>query len=98
MNVKVAYVYSRLSDSGYLCGRPFPWLQAHCDSSGYTTSRLGIVVEDGFRLVYCKKCTLNYAEVDLHFIKKSTAILLAARALLHAKETSRFKVDCFKSS
>ena len=92
MNLKVAFVYSRTSDSGYLCGKSFPWTQGHCDSEPNSQVELGVNFE-GFRVVNCKSCTKNFTECDLHFLVKSTAVLMAAVGLLHAKESSKMVVS-----
>jgi hypothetical protein len=87
MNLKLAFVYSRTSDSGYLCGRGFPWgNRGHCDSMPFIQGQLGVSISDK-TIVYCSRCTKNYSESDLHSIKKSTAVQLSAAGILHAKET-----------
>jgi hypothetical protein len=86
MDLKTAFIYASTADSEFLCGKGFPWTQGHCDSKPFTDVSLG--VDFGTKnFVFCSKCTMNYSEVDLHFLTKSTAILLAAGGLLHAKET-----------
>ena len=88
-----AMVYSRLSDSDNLCGLQFPWTAAHCDQNPFTTEILGVRVPIGKSIVKCKKCTNTYGQMDLHYILKSTALILSASAILHAKKTAILTVS-----
>ena len=98
INLNLAYVYSRTSDSDYLFGMGYPLGrgegQGHCDSAPYSQADLGVFFP-GTTIVFCKKCNKNYTETDLHFCKKSTAVLMAAAWFLHAKETSEMTVNKF---
>ena len=83
-----AYVYSRMSDSGLICGLEFPWTAAHCDQCPFITDELDAKVPIGKRFVYCRKCTVTYGESDLHYVFKYVALMLSASALLHARKTA----------
>ena len=86
MDLKTAFVYACQADSANVCGKGFPWTQGHCTTQPAEIGEIEVDF-DGKSLVFCSKCTLNYTECDLHFLMKSTALLMAASGLVHARET-----------
>ena len=96
MNLNLAYIYSRTADSAYLCGKVYSWGQdhgqGHCDSKPFTQADLGVLFADQ-EIVFCDRCNKNYTEIDLYFVTKSTAVLLASGGLLHAKLTAKMTVS-----
>ena len=86
MNLKTAFVYACQADSGNICGKGYPWTQGHCPTKPVGIGEIDVDFGDK-SFVYCTQCTMNYTECDLHFLMKSTALLMAASGLVHARET-----------
>ena len=86
-NFIIAFVFTRMSDSDTICVRPYPWDQAHCPSSP-SQRESGLPSIDGKQFVFCKQCSPSYGQADLHYLLKSTAIMISAAAILHARRTA----------
>ena len=93
-NFLIAFVFTRMSDSESICIRPFPWDQAHC-TLGLLQRESGLASIEGKKFVFCKQCTPCYGQADLHYLLKSTAIMISASALLHARRTALITVCLF---
>ena len=95
----IGNLYARTTDSKYLCDRGFPWESAHCKE--FIADDVVVrhpfgpkrkYIPDGAKFALCGKCDGNFAESDLHILLKSMAMVLAAKAVLHVKQTVTAKL------
>ena len=95
LDFRVAYQYSRMIDSKYLCTRAYPWDSAHCveklignpnfDQFGGEFVK---VIPHDCKFGDCYRCRRNWTEADLHFVLKSVGMMISSWSLYNAKNTS----------